>query len=160
MLFSLLTVGTSNELFDAVVATWSNDSRLKEVIADLQDGSLSNSKYVWHNGQLRRKDKWVVGQDIDLRKTLVKHFHESAVGGHSGVQATTKRLTTYFYWKGLRKMFKELVRVVMCVRETNQIWQLILVYFNHHLFQNKFGKISPWISLNLCILLMEKVHYW
>ncbi|GJX90688.1 putative mitochondrial protein [Tanacetum coccineum] len=32
------------------------------------------------------------------------------MGGHSGVHATTKRLTTYFYWKGLRKMVKEWVR--------------------------------------------------
>nr|GEY03758.1 reverse transcriptase [Tanacetum cinerariifolium] len=65
------------------------------------------SKYVWHNHQLRRKDKWVVGQDMELRRKLVAHFHSSAIGGHSGVQATTKRLTTYFYWKRLRKMVNE-----------------------------------------------------
>ena len=32
------------------------------------------------------------------------------MGGHSGVFGTTKRLTTYFYWKGLRKMVKHWVR--------------------------------------------------
>nr|GEV71166.1 protein NYNRIN-like [Tanacetum cinerariifolium] len=59
---------------------------------------------------ITKKDKWVVGQDVELRKKLVDHFYNSAIGGHSGVQATTKRLTTYFYWKGLRKMVKEWVR--------------------------------------------------
>ncbi|GKE73282.1 putative mitochondrial protein [Tanacetum coccineum] len=83
-LFTLLA-GISNGLMDAVKTTWSTD--------------LSD--------QLRRKDKWVVGKDLELRKKLVAYFHGSAVGGHLGVQATTKRLTTYFYWKGLRKMVKE-----------------------------------------------------
>ena len=41
---------------------------------------------------------------------MVAHFHGSAIGGHSGVFGTTKRLTTYFYWKGLRKMVKHWVR--------------------------------------------------
>ena len=109
-LFSILTGGASNELMDAVVATWTTDTTLKAVIEGLQAGTLSDSKYEWKNDQLRRKDKWVVGQDLELRKKLVAHFHNSAVGGHSGVQATTKRLTTYFYWKGLRKMVKEWVR--------------------------------------------------
>ncbi|GJT62229.1 retrotransposon-related protein [Tanacetum coccineum] len=109
LLFSLLA-GTSNELMDAVKATWSTDTSLQAITKGLQDKTLVNTKYVWQNDQLRRKDKWVVGKDLALRKKLVEHFHGSAVGGHSGVQATTKRLTTYFYWKGLRKMFKEWVR--------------------------------------------------
>ncbi|GJX73774.1 suppressor of mec-8 and unc-52 protein homolog 1 [Tanacetum coccineum] len=32
------------------------------------------------------------------------------VGGHSGVQANYKRLSSFFYWKGMRKMVKEVVR--------------------------------------------------
>ncbi|GJR78670.1 transposon ty3-G gag-pol polyprotein [Tanacetum coccineum] len=32
------------------------------------------------------------------------------IGGHSGVQATLKRLGVFFYWKGTRKMVKETVR--------------------------------------------------
>nr|GFB26677.1 reverse transcriptase [Tanacetum cinerariifolium] len=49
------------------------------------------------------KRKWVVGKDETLRTRLVTH-HGSVVGRHLGVYATTKRLTTFFYWKGLRKM--------------------------------------------------------
>ncbi|GJW85685.1 retrovirus-related pol polyprotein from transposon TNT 1-94 [Tanacetum coccineum] len=99
VLFSLLA-GTSNELIDAVIATWSSNSSLQAIIKGLQDKTLVNSKYDWQNDHLRRKDKWVVGKDLELRKKLIDHFHSSAVGGYSGVQATTKRLTTYFYWKG------------------------------------------------------------
>ncbi|GJT78788.1 putative mitochondrial protein [Tanacetum coccineum] len=58
----------------------------------LQDRTVSSIKYTWYNQQLRRKGKWVVGADTELRAYLVKHFHTSAVGGHSGVQTTTKRI--------------------------------------------------------------------
>ena len=109
-LFSLLTAGISNEIMDAVIESWSSDPDLHKVVAGLQQNTLLGSKYTWHNEQLRRKDKWVVGKNEELRQKLVAHFHGSAIGGHSGVYATTKRLTTYFYWKGLRKMVKQSVR--------------------------------------------------
>ncbi|GKC88258.1 putative mitochondrial protein [Tanacetum coccineum] len=121
VLFSLLA-GTSNEIMDVVVATWSSDSSLQAIIKGLQDKTLIDSKYSWQNDQLRRKDKWVVGKDLELRKKLLNHFHNSVVGGHSGVQATTKSLTTYFYWKGLRKMVKEWVRTCdVCQRNTSDL---------------------------------------
>ncbi|GJU59756.1 putative mitochondrial protein [Tanacetum coccineum] len=77
-----LLVRTSNELMDAV------------------------------NDQLRMKDKWVVGQDLKLRKKLIHHFQSFAVGGHSEVHATSKRLTTYFYWKGLRNVSLKICRLI------------------------------------------------
>ncbi|GJU35024.1 reverse transcriptase [Tanacetum coccineum] len=105
-LFSLLA-GDSNELIDVVVATWFTNPILNEIVEGQKSNTIKTSKYVWQNDQLRRKDKWVVGQDVEPRKKLIDHFHNSAIGGHSGVQATTKILTTYFYWKGLRKIVKE-----------------------------------------------------
>ncbi|GJT05971.1 retrotransposon-related protein [Tanacetum coccineum] len=66
-LFSLLA-GTSNELLDAVIATWSTDPVLKTIVDGLKNNIGQPGKYVWHNNQLRRKDKWVVGQDAELRK--------------------------------------------------------------------------------------------
>ncbi|GJU44065.1 putative mitochondrial protein [Tanacetum coccineum] len=72
----------------------------------LMDGTAVNSKYTWHNQQLKRKGKWVVGADAQLREAMVIHFHTSAVGGHSGVEATlnNKRLGAFFYWKRMRKL--------------------------------------------------------
>ncbi|GJS18672.1 retrotransposable element Tf2 [Tanacetum coccineum] len=60
------------------------------------DKTLVNSKYVWQNDQLRRKDKWVVGKDLELRKKLIDHFHGSAGCGwplwSSGYHKKTYRL--------------------------------------------------------------------
>ena len=45
----------------------------------------------------------VVGQDVQLREDLLKLFHSSPEGGHSGATATMKRLGGIVYWKGLKK---------------------------------------------------------
>ena len=86
------------------------DPVLSAIVKSLQAGSEVHSKYTWHDQQLKRKGKWVVGSDEELRKAMVVLFHTSAVGGHSRVQATPKRIGTYFYWKGMRKLVKETVR--------------------------------------------------
>ncbi|GMI79920.1 hypothetical protein HRI_001661300 [Hibiscus trionum] len=43
----------------------------------------------------------------------MESFHGSAVGGHSGANATIQRLSTVLYWKGLKKDVKNLVRECM-----------------------------------------------
>lgn len=52
---------------------------------------------------LLRKGKIVVGKDDQLRKDILLHYHDSALGGHSGTQATYKRISQTMYWKGLKK---------------------------------------------------------
>nr|GEV32684.1 zinc finger, CCHC-type [Tanacetum cinerariifolium] len=49
-----------------------------DIVKSIQDGSLITLKYIW-----------------------------KAMGGHSGVQATFKRISYVFYWKGMRKLVKE-----------------------------------------------------
>nr|GEW17160.1 hypothetical protein [Tanacetum cinerariifolium] len=88
---------TTNELMDAVTKLWTTDPLLIKVIQGLQEGAADNSKYTWHNQQLRRKGKWVAGSDTELRIALIKPFHNSAMGGHSGVQATTKRIRCFVF---------------------------------------------------------------
>ncbi|GJY88666.1 retrotransposable element Tf2 [Tanacetum coccineum] len=106
-LLSILTALPSNEFIDANTIMWTTDLVLNGIIKSLQDESLVTTKYTWQGDQLKRKGKWVVGPNEQLRKIMVSHFHTSVVGGHSGVQATYKRLSSFSYWKGMRKMVKE-----------------------------------------------------
>ncbi|GMJ10271.1 hypothetical protein HRI_004696300 [Hibiscus trionum] len=90
--------------------SWSNDDKLQKIITDLQGGSLKHHKYSWDEEILRRKGKILVGQDESLRKDLMNYFHCSPIGGHSGADVTVRRLSSIFFWKGLRKNVKSLVR--------------------------------------------------
>ena len=60
-------------------------------------------------GQLRRKDRLVVGKDVTLQLQLLELFHSSGLGGHLGIHATYQRLSAILYWKGLWKSVREFV---------------------------------------------------
>ncbi|GKE07481.1 ty3-gypsy retrotransposon protein [Tanacetum coccineum] len=71
--------------------------------------TYTGTKYTWINEELRRKGKLVVGNDEQLRKTLVTYFHSDPIGGHSGVQVTVKKMGTILYWRGIKKYTKKFV---------------------------------------------------
>nr|GEV78969.1 putative alpha/beta hydrolase fold protein [Tanacetum cinerariifolium] len=58
-LFSLLSEVITNEFMDVVTKLWTTDPVPSKVIQGLEGGTAGNSKYTWHNQQLRRKGKWV-----------------------------------------------------------------------------------------------------
>ncbi|GJX36860.1 ty3-gypsy retrotransposon protein [Tanacetum coccineum] len=86
-----------------------NSTFIIEIDASSQD-PLLHSKYKWINQQLRKKNKLVIGNCPVLKAKLFKWLHNSPQGGHSGVQATCKRITTLFYWPKLKKTIREYVR--------------------------------------------------
>jgi len=60
-------------------------------------------KFQLCDGQLRRNGKIVVGADPSLKAKLLQWMHTSPVGGHTGRDATLKRLKQLFYEKGMNK---------------------------------------------------------
>lgn len=52
----------------------------------------------------------MVGKNIQQRQELFQHFHASAVGGHSRVQVTRKRLKSLLFWKGFTTDVKRWIR--------------------------------------------------
>ncbi|GJR51102.1 transposon ty3-G gag-pol polyprotein [Tanacetum coccineum] len=91
VLFTLSTTSISTDLYQRIVASWTTDDHLKSIIADLARGK-DMKHYVFTNNQLLRKGKLVVGNDEALRKDLLSSYHNGAIGGHSGVKATTHKI--------------------------------------------------------------------
>ncbi|KAL5787933.1 hypothetical protein ACOSP7_004882 [Xanthoceras sorbifolium] len=58
--------------------------------------ALSTTKPVWIQEIL-------IGSQANQEQKLVEEDHSSAMGGHSGVQGTMKRLQLYFYWDSMLK---------------------------------------------------------
>ncbi|GJU08920.1 retrotransposon-related protein [Tanacetum coccineum] len=82
---ALSRVPTSSQILQMILATVTTD---------------------WLSRILRRRDKLVVGNDQELRKDLLVHFHADSVGGHSGSTATTNRINGICYWKKMRQDVK------------------------------------------------------
>lgn len=59
---------------------------------------------------MKKKGKVVLGNDLELQKELTSVYHDSGLGGHSGVHATTKRIAVIFYRKGMKKAIREYIR--------------------------------------------------
>lgn len=92
---SLLLMALSHiqsDLLQLPEYSWSNDPHLQHIIQQKQHNSDLFPKFQLVNGQLRRKWKLVVGSDEALREKILQWVHTSPQGGHSGRDATLKRL--------------------------------------------------------------------
>ncbi|GJR52050.1 retrotransposable element Tf2 [Tanacetum coccineum] len=82
--------------------SYAQDSTLQVVIQQLENDTYDGNKYAWEGIVLIRKGKIVVGADEQLRTTIVQHFHVDNV--------TTYKISTLFYWKGLRTGVKFFIK--------------------------------------------------
>lgn len=100
----------TSPLLEEIQQSWRDDPELKGVIQKLEAGNIQDtSHYTWVNNQLRWKDKLIVGNVEALRQRIVSAWHDSAVGGHSGIQVTYKKLKAVLHW---RKMLKDVIQYV------------------------------------------------
>nr|GEX30991.1 retrotransposable element Tf2 [Tanacetum cinerariifolium] len=90
---------SENVVADALSRMNSSGELLQKFVSSVSSG-------VWD----KRKGKVVVRNDLELRKELAQHFHDEAIGGHSGAHVTMKKLRSLLYWKGLKKMVKQMIR--------------------------------------------------
>nr|GEX23665.1 reverse transcriptase [Tanacetum cinerariifolium] len=73
----------SSGVWDKVKDSWKNDLDTQNLIKSLEHHNYKGNKYSWTGGILKKKEKVIVGNDPELRKELVWHFHDEAIGGHS-----------------------------------------------------------------------------
>ncbi|GJY59027.1 retrotransposon-related protein [Tanacetum coccineum] len=94
-MLSLIATTISSPLWEKIKDNREQDMVLKNLIQKLERQTSGDNKYTWSNGQLRRKEKLMVGNVDQLRKQLFLHFHGDSVGGHSGVQKQKPDLSAY-----------------------------------------------------------------
>ncbi|GKA86442.1 retrotransposon-related protein [Tanacetum coccineum] len=108
---TMVITDISNDLLQRIQASWEGDPSIQQIINQIKDGPVAGSKFTWQSDQLRRNGKLVIGENDNLRQKLLKFYHDEPMGGHSGVEASYKRLKVVFYWKGMKKSVREHVRV-------------------------------------------------
>lgn len=86
-----------------VAHPWEEDAGLRDLIAQLQVKPDSLPGYTFRNGRLKFQDKLIVGPDMQLRKKFLNEFHNSPIGGHSGIRGTYERMSKFFRWSTMRQ---------------------------------------------------------
>jgi hypothetical protein len=79
-----------------VVNSYKQDKKCSDLIAELAIAPTGHPPYTLTSGVLRYKGKILIGNNTDLRNSLLQAFHTSELGGHSGERATYHRLKILF----------------------------------------------------------------
>lgn len=104
-----------NFLLGFKLLTYQHDSHLQAQIQACISNPTGQTHYTWNGNLLLRKGKIVVSKDAALRKDILLQYHDSALGGHSGTQATYKRINHTMYWKGLKKdVYNHVQACIIC----------------------------------------------
>lgn len=98
------------DLMDRLQEQWSVDTHLQQIIKEIEENENSYVHYKWRAVQLTRKGRLMVGNSTDLKETIMSWMHCSPQGGHSGIDATTKRIHTLFYWPKLKQSLLHFIR--------------------------------------------------
>ena len=100
-IWSLALSSVPSYLNQQILKTYERDAGIGKIIKELQDNPTSYSSYTLEQGQLRRKGKLVIGQDLDLQSQILLLFHSLGIGGHFGVHTIYQHVSSILYWKGL-----------------------------------------------------------
>lgn len=93
-----------------ILNTYATDPQAQKLLAELAVQSPNTQGFSLDNGIIR-KDKLIwIGHNSALQTRLIATFHSSAIGGHSGVNATYHRLKQNFVWKGMKSDIEKYIK--------------------------------------------------
>jgi hypothetical protein len=92
-----------------VVNSYITDADVQRRLTELAVQSPDEHGYALHQGIIRFQGRVWVGSNSALKTKLISAFHSSAVGGHSGANATYQRMKRLFAWPGLKAQITDFV---------------------------------------------------
>jgi hypothetical protein len=91
-----------HQWFADIVHSYEFDAEAKELITKLSVALDSCPPFTLSRGVLRHKNRIWLGSSKPLQQQVLREFHSSPVGGHSGALVTYQRIKHLFYWPGLK----------------------------------------------------------
>jgi hypothetical protein len=85
-----------------VLNFYATDAQAQELLSQLAVSSPNSSGFSLDKGLIREGPLIWIGNNSALQTKLIAAFHSSAIGGHSGVNATYHRLKNLFLWNGMK----------------------------------------------------------
>lgn len=84
-------------------SSWETDPAIQPILTQLAISPEEVPDYTLQDEELRRQGKLYVGSLGDLRANIIQNMHGGKEGGHSGINATIKRVTQIFWWPGINQ---------------------------------------------------------
>lgn len=109
LFFTLAVSSFEAALMTKIQDSWAKDLEVSLIWQQLQEGQRVGH-FKWDGALLTWKNRVVVGNYGTLREDIVRVCHSSPMGSHSGIHATRQRLKGIFYWKGISKSVRNILR--------------------------------------------------
>ncbi|WVZ52625.1 LOW QUALITY PROTEIN: hypothetical protein U9M48_003668 [Paspalum notatum var. saurae] len=93
-----------------VLNSYTTDSKAQQLLAQLAIHSPDANGYTLDNGLIRLHGKIWIGENSALQTKFISALHSSALGGHSGIQATYHRVKQHFSWSKLKQDVENFVK--------------------------------------------------
>lgn len=90
-----------------VLNSYAVDPHAKHLLAQLAVSSADYPNFTLANGLIQHEGRIWIGANIGLQTELIAAMHDSAIGGHSGQQATYQCLKKLFSWTGQKQAVEE-----------------------------------------------------
>lgn len=81
-----------------------------QALLQLAISAIHPDNYVLKDGVITQAGRIWIGANAALKTKLISAFHASAIGGHSGIQATFQRVKKLFVWQGMKQDVAEFVQ--------------------------------------------------
>ena len=88
----------------------SNDPLLKNIVEAIQKDPNAKPGFALKGGILFYKNRLVIPASSPLIEELLKDFHSSPSGGHSGYLRTYRRMAGTLYWQGMMRRVQDFVK--------------------------------------------------
>lgn len=98
-----------------VTNSYTTDALATTLLQELAVHSPNEKGFSLEHGLIKYKGRLFIGDNSALKTKLLASLHDSAIGGHSGAQASYQRIKQLYYWTGLKVDVENYVRrCVVC----------------------------------------------
>lgn len=89
--------------------SYDQDEDAQNIINGIATKDPAFNQFTFNKGIIKYKDKLFVGKQGSAKNIIMWEMHDSPHGGHSGQEATWKRVSQFFHWPQIRKEISEYV---------------------------------------------------
>jgi len=97
---------------------------MRQLLQDIIQGKDKVNHYSLQNGLLPYKGQIYLGPTCNLKSKVLRHIHNSPIGGHSGYLKSYHRLKQDFFWEGMSADLKRHIRECE-VCQQNEVKKLV-----------------------------------
>lgn len=133
----ITTGGVSWSVFKEAI---DKDEFLHKLKMDLEQKKTPVKGFELIQGVVRYKGRIVIPPQSQLVGKLLKEYHDSPVGGHSGEFKTYKRVALEWFWPGMRKDIAKHIRECQTCQQQKQSTLKPAGVYNPYQFPLESGK--------------------